>query len=677
MDRRNDPLLDAFLYETKQILEKAERILLECEKTKTLNSESINEIFRIMHTIKGSSAMMEFAGISETAHAVEDLFFHIRERHPAVDFERVADIILHAADFIGHSILKIENGEEPEAQYDEIKQTIDVYLQELKGNGAVPADQPSPRAEAREKPVKRVKSTARQEADYLVWVRFDEDCDMESVRAFATMKQLEDLAAVVETIPADLEDFDRSSELIRKNGFELYVNSNSTPEEIDQFIRSRTVYLKDCRVSALFREPGAGGAERQVSSASDSKEKGQVKLTARQNFISVNVTKLDKLMDIVGELVISEVMVTRNPEITKLKIRSFMNAANQMKKITTELQDIVMSIRMVPIGPTFYSMQRIVRDMCKKLNKDVELIISGEDTEVDKNIIESIADPLMHLLRNAIDHGIEDPDTRVRLDKPPGGRIYLSARSEGGDVWITLRDDGRGLNREAILNKAMENGLLARDPAELTDKEVWSFILMPGFSTKKKVTEFSGRGVGMDVVTKNVEKIGGRLNIDSEAGKGSTFAVKIPLTLAIINGMEISVGGSCYTIPLTMIKESFRPKGVRTVRDNEGREAIMLRGECVEIMRLHKEFRVPTEVTSLEDGILIIVQNESLTYGIFADRLLGEHQVVVKPVPKYMGKIDGVSGCSVLGDGSISLILDIAGLLDRKRKNDIRRGENE
>jgi len=323
---------------------------------------------------------------------------------------------------------------------------------------------------------------------------------------------------VLETHPENLQDFDRATDFIRKNGLEIYIHTELESAGIEKFIRDETVYLKDCRVDNLMRKP----APSDLFKGADSRKpedlpKVQSKPSTRQNYISVNVNKLDKLMDVVGELVISELMVIQNPEITGLKLNSFEKAASQLKKMTDELQDIVMSIRMVPIGATFFSMQRIVRDMCKKLGKEVELVISGEETEVDKNIIESLSDPLVHMIRNSIDHGIEDPQTRTERGKPVSGQISLKARNEGGDVWITVADDGGGLNRDAILKKARENGLIANDEKELTDAEVWKLILAPGFSTKKAVSQFSGRGVGMDVVTQNIEKAGGRLYIDSQA----------------------------------------------------------------------------------------------------------------------------------------------------------------
>ncbi|HYH03728.1 MAG TPA: chemotaxis protein CheW, partial [Bacillota bacterium] len=270
--------------------------------------------------------------------------------------------------------------------------------------------------------------------------------------------------------------------------------------------------------------------------------------------------------------------------------------------------------------------------------------------------------PLMHLIRNAVDHGIEPATERLAKGKSGTGIIKLEARNAGGDVLITVKDDGRGLNREKILEKALRQGLTKKTEQELTDKEIYSFILLPGFSTKEQVTEYSGRGVGMDVVSKGLEKLGGKVLIDSVLGEGTTITLKIPLTLAIIDGMTIKVGDSLYTVPTTSIRESFRMKEEELITDPEGNEMIMIRGKCYPIVRLHQKFEVATTVTELTEGITMMVENNENAFCLFADELLGEQQVVVKALPNYIRKVKGIAGCTLLGNGEISLILDVAGL---------------
>jgi len=349
-----------------------------------------------------------------------------------------------------------------------------------------------------------------------------------------------------------------------------------------------------------------------------------------------------------------------------LELNNFQKAAQRLDKIIKEIQDMVMSIRMVSLAATFQKMNRIVRDMCKKLDKEAKLVITGEETEVDKNIIEHISDPLMHLVRNAVDHGIESAQEREASGKSGCGTIMLEAKSAGRDVLITVRDDGKGLRKEEILRKAKEKGLLYKSESDMTDREIYNLVLLPGFSTKDDITEYSGRGVGMDVVAKNIETIGGSVLVDSTPNSGTTITLKIPLTLAIIDGMNIKVGKTVFTLPTISIMESFRPKEGETFTDPEGNEMIMVRGNCYPILRLHQYYNIATDITDFTDGIVIMVEHDDKTLCIFADDLLGQQQIVVKSLPKYIRdfkKIKGLAGCTLLGDGSISLILDIGGLV--------------
>ena len=356
-------------------------------------------------------------------------------------------------------------------------------------------------------------------------------------------------------------------------------------------------------------------------------------------------------------------MVISNPDLEGLELESFSKAARDLKKLTGELQDTVMSIRMVPLSGVFQKMNRIVRDMRKKLGKDVEFVMEGEDTEVDKSIVDSLQDPLMHLVRNCMDHGIEENvNDRTALGKPAKGTLKLTAQNSSGEVIITVSDDGAGIDPDKILAKARRQGVLTKPESEYTVKEIQNLILLPGFSTNEQVTEFSGRGVGMDVVKANVEKCNGTIVVDSKKGVGTTFIIKIPLTLAIIDGMEISVGDIVFTVPISTIRESFKVEPEQILRDTDGNEMIMLRGICYPILRMHEKFGIETEVTDLKEGILLLVETDNKSMCIFADKLIGEQQVVVKPFPKYLARYDikgeGLSGCTIMGDGSISLIID-------------------
>lgn len=680
-------MLDMFLFETNQLIEQLEEIIIQCEKDKKLQEEDINEIFRIMHTIKGSSAMMMFNNISVLAHSLEDLFFFIRENKvTAIDFEKLSELVLSGIDFIKAEIEKLENFNEADGNSDALVESIKMHLSTMKDNESG-TNEISLEKNEEDKTQYYVGSfkdepSSDEVTKYSVCILFEEDCEMENIRAYTVWHNIKDITTEIYYFPEDIMENNDSAEVIKKDGFLMYFATDKSRLEVEALL-NQTAFVRSMEINEIEEYPEkitAPSSQEEDTNVYNTDEKQKTyevehvknknsenksKASKQQSIISVNISKLDMLMDLVGEIVISEAMVTRNPAIESLQLDSFNKAARQLRKLTNELQDIVMSIRMVPVSMTFHKMNRIVRDMSKKLNKEVELEIIGEETEVDKNIIDHLSDPLMHLIRNSVDHGLEDRETRIKSGKPEKGKITLEARSEGGDVWIVIKDDGKGMNREKILSKAKENGLLTKNPNELTDKEVFSFILLPGFSTKEKVTEFSGRGVGMDVVKKNIDSIGGSIVIDSTEGEGTTIVIKIPLTLAIIDGMEIAVGKTKYTIPTTSIRESFKPSAKDVTEDCDGNEIIMIRGQCYPVLRIHRAFNIQTEVTSIEDGIMVMVDGDLKSACIFADRLLGEQQVVVKALPKYIKKVKGIVGCTILGDGSISLIIDVNGVLER------------
>jgi two-component system chemotaxis sensor kinase CheA len=351
-----------------------------------------------------------------------------------------------------------------------------------------------------------------------------------------------------------------------------------------------------------------------------------------------------------------------------LHIDSFERSSQELRKLINELQDIVMSIRMLPVSNSFQKMHRLVRDMSKKVSKDVELVLIGEETEVDKNIIDTMSDPLMHLIRNAVDHGIETPAERVSKGKPAKGQVKLEAKNAGGDVVILISDDGAGLDRHSLIKKATEKGLTTKLDSEISDKEAYQMIFLPGFSTNTEVTEYSGRGVGMDVVKRNIDKVGGSISLDSVPGEGMTVQIRIPLTLAIVDGMKLRVGNLVFIVPMLSIQESFKPNEGDVFLDPDGSEMIMIRGECYPVMRLYRIFDIEPDYENLDDGILIMISTDSATFCLFVDELIGEQQAVIKPLPEYIQKhnigMHGIGGCAVLGDGSISLIIDINSLVE-------------
>lgn len=652
-----DPMLELFIFETLELISQLENIILSSEEKNAIESQ-INEIFRIMHTIKGSAAMMNFENIASLSHSLEDAFYYIRENHTGnVNYSVLVDVVLRSTDFIKDEVNKIQSGSNHDHDVSTIVQEINEFLSLLKNNNCLQNQETKSITLNKQETGEIHESTGENHFKALIF--FEDGCEMENIRAFNVVHNLEEAADIISYSPKDIIENQESTEIIRKNGFEIQFCTNLCVDNVKTLL-SNTIFMKDIKLEVI------SPIKKECSSKENnntSRENNQ--LTVKQSMISVNISKLDRLMDLVGELVISQAMVIQNPELDGLVLNSFNKASRQLQKVTNEMQDAIMSIRMVSLSATFQKMHRIVRDMSKKLDKEVRLEIIGEDTEVDKNIIEHLSDPLIHLIRNAVDHGIEPAEERVNKGKTPVGKITLEARNEGGDAWIILRDDGKGLNKKSILQRARQKGLLRKPDNELTDREVYSYIFLPGFSTNEEVTEFSGRGVGMDVVNKNIEEVGGNVQIDSSPEIGTTISIKIPLTLAIIDGMKVRVGKSIYIIPITSIKESFRVQESTVIRDEvNNSEMLMIRGGCYPVLRLHELFRVQSDSTSFTEGIVIMVENESKVTCLFADELMGEQQVVVKALPRYIKKVNGISGCTVMGNGCVSLIIDVSTLLN-------------
>jgi two-component system chemotaxis sensor kinase CheA len=379
--------------------------------------------------------------------------------------------------------------------------------------------------------------------------------------------------------------------------------------------------------------------------------------------IRVDTAKLDKLFDLVGELITAEAIVLNSPDLAGLKLDSFSKSFAGLNKISREIQETTMMIRMIPLESLFQKMTRLVRDLSRKSDKPVDFRVTGQDTEMDKNVIEQISDPLVHIIRNAIDHGIETPEQRAAAGKPAMSAVRLDAKYEGSEIWISIKDDGAGLNRERILAKAIEKGMVKGDPAAMPDKDVWALIFEPGFSTAAKVTEVSGRGVGMDVVKKNLERIRGKVDIHTTKGEGTEFILKIPLTMAIIDGITVRAGSSYYSIPLGDILEFFKVTASQLTITEKGEETVTLRGSVLPLVKIGEVFKIPGAVLDPTAGIVIVVHSGGHSACLLIDEVVGNQQIVVKSLSEYLGKVEGISGCSILGDGTVSFIIDTGKLL--------------
>lgn len=788
-----ESMVDMFIFESTSLLEQLDQILMKTENESGFSSEEINEIFRTMHTIKGSSAMMGLDNMSKLAHSIEDMFYIIREENPVIsDMRSLYDLVFNASDLLKAEIELIQEEEYTPTDFSDAMNKIKAFAAALKNGGGAPAADAAPAASApaassapsaaaqpqasaghelttvkiifdddckmenlrallvvnkiaedcdkleyipadiENNPdtakdiiengfIVKFKPSCDMDIDSIlnligetsnvksyevvemgnvieltgtinVKVTFEEECKMENLRALIVVNNIKDSCTKLTYEPADIENNSAAAQTIIDNGFMLHFEAND-PKAVIRTIHS-SPNVKRCEIlssgtsapapqaaaptqaAAPAANTGAQAAPKAAApAAADKKSVEQINNMlgnkgsgAKQSLISVNLHKLDTLLDLVGEIVITEAMVTSNPDLKGLRLDNFQKSARQLRKLNSELQDTVMSIRMVPISGAFNKMTRIVRDMKVKLNKDVDLIFEGEETEVDKSIIDQLNDPLMHMVRNSMDHGIEDNvEDRIARGKPAKGKITLSAYNSSNEVIIVIADDGAGIDSRRVLEKAEKNGLLTKPMSEYTDKEIFNMIMLPGFSTNEQVTEYSGRGVGMDVVRKNIEKIGGSVSVDSKWGEGSAFTIKIPLSLSIVDGMEVSVGQSIFTIPINSIRESFKVKPNQLVKDTDGKEMIMIRSECFPLIRLYETYDLTPGTSDLYEGIVILVEAEGKCACIFADELIGEQQVVVKPFSSLLNNFNvkqhGMAGCSILGDGSITIILDIGNII--------------
>jgi two-component system chemotaxis sensor kinase CheA len=438
---------------------------------------------------------------------------------------------------------------------------------------------------------------------------------------------------------------------------------DSTALEIESDDSQETEIVED---SAEKKETGSDKPDDTLNEVNKKIE--SLKKTANTTYkkqvdpiISVRMDKLDLLMNLVGEIVIAEPLVTETKEIDTSKALAFNRDAARLHKMITELQEIVMSIRMVTLSSTMVKMNRVLHDMNKRFNKSVELEVIGEETEVDKNVIDLISDPLMHIFRNALDHGIESKEERLKLGKEPNGKIKLEAKNIGSNVLITVSDDGRGMDTVEIYNKAKKLGLIDQSYESMSKKDLLSLVMLPGFSTNKEVTDYSGRGVGMDVVQKNIKSLRGAIHIQSEKNVGTTISLRIPLLLSILEGMSIRINKTLFTLPIVNVVETFRAKEELLINGPNDNKLVKVRDKLYPLLTLNKIFDLEQKEMDMDRGIIIVVDTENEYFCIYCDEIIGQYSVVAKSIPDYLQtykEIDGIAGCTIMRDGRISLILD-------------------
>ena len=693
-DFNADNMLDMYLYENGQLLEQLEEIVLENKDEEAFDENNINEIFRIMHTIKGSSGVMKYDNIMKTSHKLEDIFYFLRENRNVEEHHmELTEIIFQVLDFINGEMDKIRDGNDPDGENTDLIDKMQKFLDKLKSKEEQTG---SSNITLGPNQFYIAPQVSGEDKFFRVRITYLADTQMCNLRAYSAVYAIKEVTEDVHYSPEDILTNEASGEEILKQGFLMLIHGNFTEEKLRNMLDTTPeidhIDISECDKSEFdsgfvpLEAPSSQPVEpAQADNKAESepqpgdyviqKEAGKAKQITRtkkkkehkQSFMSVNIDKMNLLMNLMGEMVIAESVVLQNPDlqVPGLDLSNFQKAAAQMSKITTEMQELIMSMRMMPLTNTFQKMNRTVFDVSRKLGKDIEFEMIGDTTEVDKNIIETISDPLMHLVRNAVDHGIETKEERLASGKTEKARVTLEAKNEGGKVWISVSDNGKGLNRKKLYKKAWENGILPdnRVESDYTDKEIFQFITYPGFSTKEQITEYSGRGVGMDVVVKNIQKIGGVLDIESVEGQGSTMTMKIPLTMAIIDGIVMQNGNTKFVMETSAIKEFIHVTEDKVIHEPSGEEYVMIRGECYPILRLSQKYHLEDSVKSVEEGVMLLLEYEGTSMCVLIDELIGTQEIVVKPIPSYVKKVHGISGCTQLGDGSIALILDVSGLM--------------
>ena len=639
-------MLERFVQEADELLQNVEQSLLAWSDD-NLDAEGIAELYRNVHSFKGNSGFFSFSHMEKLTHQMESLLDVAKEGREFPNGSP-AEALLGCLDALRGAVADVSQ----EGGKGNIE-GLDGYLKQLALY--VPNEDEDT-------------SSSAAPGDGTAVARSAEDLLRESVPPSISAVPADEEA------PEETEQVSGSVRSSRLLGEILIEEGLASEDEIDEVIEEQRKPLGELLVArgkvqpeqlAKALEIQKGGSPVKQASESQAAVKAKAKQPAmnRQD-IRVDLGKLDDLINLIGEMVIAENMLLRSPDIEGLELDNFNKAAQQMSKLVRDLQEMAMVIRMIPVSGLFRRMIRLVHDLSVKSGKKVDLQLFGQETEVDKTVIEQITDPLVHLLRNSLDHGLETPSERIACGKAEKGVVKLSARHQEGEVWIEVEDDGRGLNRDKILSKAISKGLVAGDGSHLSEKEIFNLIFQPGFSTADKVTDVSGRGVGMDVVKKNLEKIKGKIEVQSSLGQGSRITLRIPLTLAIIDGMLVRIGESRCIVPLLSIREIFRPTREDITVMPDGLELARVRDSFHPIIYLDRLLEEPADYNAIEDGVLIVVEYQDKYLCLLVDEILGQQQTVIKGLSDYIGNVRIASGCTILGNGEVCLILDVATLVE-------------
>ena len=710
---------EVFFEESLEGLDAMEQGLLAVSSAEEADPEDINTIFRAAHSIKGGSSTFGFTAIAQFTHVLETLLDQARDGTRKLNTEAI-DLLLKSSDCLRAMVVALQAGDAiddsesaplvaafetllagPDSalsnsntsavagapaitHQDLLAASVDDLLTDPDQNPSLDAEQPaSSQWRIRFKPEPQILLAGNE--------------PLRLFRELAAMGELRSQANV-SNVPA----FDQLTTDECFISWTLWLTADTSHDDIlevfawvidectldIQLLSSDHVNASDTPLETIEalpdNNPNATAALQQVAPAQPltaptktiASAKKPTETAAASSSIRVGIDKVDNLINLIGELVITQSMLSElGTNFTMEKLERLNNGLEQLQQNTRELQESVMRIRMLPISFAFNRFPRMIRDMSAQIGKKVELKMSGENTELDKTVMEQISDPMVHLVRNAIDHGMELPEKRLAAGKSETGTIHLNAFHRGGNIIIEIIDDGNGLDTELLYNKAVEKGVISAGD-ELSEQEIFALIFAPGFSTAAVVSDISGRGVGMDVVRRNISALGGRIEIDSKLGQGSTFRIHLPLTLAILDGQLVRVGSQVYVVPLVAIVESLQIKKelVNTVSGNM--MLYRLREDNVPIIPIYQEFAIEAENTHLEDGLLVVVEGEGQKIGLLVDDLLSQQQVVIKSLKSNYKNIEGISGATILGDGSVSMILDVPGLIRRVSEQSSRLNKN-
>lgn len=667
---------DTFFEESFEGLDIMEAGLLELEQG-DVDLENINTIFRSAHSIKGGSGTFGFTDVAEFTHDMETLLDQMRNGDRKVT-PVIVNMLLSCVDVLRNMITAIKN--KTEVDKTSIKD-IRGQLVKILDNEEVEVEADKEQYEVSEREIGSDSLSDEEGYGNGYQIKFKPYPDImksgnDTVRLLRELYELADevIIDVDNSELPELEDLEPES-IYQSWDIKIFgdeINKRDI-EEVFAWVEDEC----DLEIIKINETKDELSSDLKKNIRADKKESVQQENDKRASrasesaSIRVNINKVDELINMVGELVITQSMLSQfgdSEDFRDVHLERLKNGLAQLESHTRELQDSVMRIRMMPISFAFQRFPRLVHDLSSVFNKKIELIMEGENTELDKTVLEKISDPLIHLIRNSLDHGIEKPEDRVKAGKSETGVIKLKAYHQGGSIMIEIKDDGAGLNKKKILEKARQNNLIEED-VQLSDDQIYDLIFKPGFSTAETVSDVSGRGVGMDVVRRNIRELGGMVDVASNPGVGSEFTIRLPLTLAILDGQLVGIGDETYILPVISIVESLQVKvdNINAVAGNA--EVYRLRDEYIPVIRLYQLFGIKPASEQLEQGLLVVVEAEGNKVALFVDDLLGQQQVVIKSLETNFKKVDGVSGATILGNGTVSLILDIAGLIELYQKD--------